>query len=608
MQQESPEVERLVADILTRKTPENWQSSGLTRDFYLDIVERIVRNAAPWVADDGAVIDPVLKREYAQSSSRFASSCAVLIYFGRCTEFREKLFRVMDHCCEGLRQPDSVERSPNFWMRELATAWHCLKNVAPAERLERWRRDLAQVVPEKNYKFVSSDPSERAKFHNWVVYSSAGESMRDCFGISGPSGALWGKRFFDEYVRSQFWRFNEHGMYRDPGDPITYDITTRLQLETALFFGYDGVLRERLRPLLDRAMAATLLFSAPTGQVPFGGRSSQFYFQEGIVSALCELAARRMKEVDARLAGAYKRQAHLSALAVRPGMLRSDGKLFHIKNQFPVGTLHGCDAYGMYSSYSLFAGSVFALAALFADDSIAEAPAPSELGGYGFALQNSFHKAFVNASGNFLEFDLLPPGPGYDACGLGRILLRDMPWGLLPVLPFAKKQNYRVAPGLAENTAAAAVAPEWFDRNGTLHRLAENAEVSGVFQMIAPGICHVRYPLPEAEVTYAADLNRPGELSLSVTLSGDVRRAEMVVPVLLDDGENKPELILTERGFRLVSGGKTLQVESDGASVRRDGTAVNRTGVYQLVKLAVKDNRIRLRFRWENGMNGTGGI
>jgi len=590
--------EAVLARVLNRKTPENWRASGLTRDFYLDIVERVVRNAAPWVDADGAVIDPVLKREYAQSSSRFVSAGAVLLHCGRCGDLRETIFRAMDHCCDALKRPDSVERSPDFWMRELATAYSCLEEIAPQERRERWRRDLAQVVPEKNYKCVSPDAAKRAAFHNWAVYSSAGESMRENLGISGSADTLWGERFFDAYIEHQFRRFNEYGMYRDPADPITYDITTRLQLETALFFGYHGAWRERLRSLLDRGMEATLLFLAPTGQVPFGGRSAQFYFQEGIISALCELAARRVKARDARLAGAYKRQAHLSALAVRPGLLRSDGKLFHIKNFFPVETLHGCDGYGMYSSYSLFAGSVFALAALFADDTVAEVPAPAELGGFGFALQESFHKAFANASGNFLEFDLLPH-PGHDACGLGRILLDGMPWGLLPVLPFAREPLYRTAPGIAPNAGAAAVAPEWLDASGKRCRLAENTAVSGVFQSLAPDVCRVRYPLPEAEVVYEADLRRRGELLLTASVKGAVHDAELIVPVLRDNGADRPELAFTAQGFRAVCGSGTLLATGDGGAVRSIGTAVNRTGVYELAAMAMRDNRIRLHFRWE---------
>ena len=54
------------------------------RTLYLDIMEPIVRMAAEWVDDQGAVIDPVYKQEWGQTTSRFVSSAAVLIPFGRC--------------------------------------------------------------------------------------------------------------------------------------------------------------------------------------------------------------------------------------------------------------------------------------------------------------------------------------------------------------------------------------------------------------------------------------------------------------------------------------------------------------------------------------------
>ena len=582
-----------VRRILAKPIPASWHPSTLSREFYLDLIEAIVRHAEPWVDAEGAVIDPVLHREYNQSSPRFASSCAVLLRFGRCREFREKLYRVMDYCCAALGHADSVNRSPDFWMRELSTAYFCLRTIAPEERLALWRRDLGRVIPEKNYKIVSPDPSILHTFHNWAIYSASGEVMREAFGIPGPEGELWGKRFFDEYVRHQLWRFNEYGMYRDPGDPITYDITTRLQLEAALAAGYDGIWRDGLRRILDDAMLATLLFLPPSGQVPFGGRSSQFYFQEGIVCALCELAAARYKERDPRLAGAFKRQAHLSALAVRPGLLRSDGKLFHIKNFFPVETHHGCDGYGHFSVYLLFAGSVFALAALFADDTVAEAPAVSESGGFAFALTDNFYKLFLNDGGSYLEFDL-KPNPDHDACGLGRVLMKDLPWGLLPVLPFAQHPAYSFALGIAPNSSAAAIAPEWCDRTGTLRRLAEWDGESGQLRETAPGVRQVVFHAWDAEAVYTVVPHGEGRLELDLALSGDARDAALIVPVLKYDGENRPVTKLQASGFTSVMAGKKLTVTSDGDAAEWGGSATNRTGEYDLVRLPFRGETLSM--------------
>ena len=587
-------MKKFIEKILAQPSPEICQDGGNV-PLYLDIVERIVRNAEPWIDGNGAVIDPVINKEWGQTSSRFASSCAVLIYFGRCRDLLDKLYLVMDYCCSGLNKPDSVDRSSNFWMRELATAFDCLKKIAPADRLEYWKNELAKVVPEKNYIFVSPDIEERKKFHNWAVYSSAGESMRESYGIGGGD-FLWGNAFFDAYMEHQMWRFNEYGMYRDPGDPFTYDITTRLQIEAAFFAGYNGKWAEVLREKLDKAMLPTLLFTAPGGEVPFGGRSSQFYFQEGIISALCECAAKRSKAAEPRLAGAYKRQAYLSAEAVADGILRDDGRLFHIRNRFSPETRHGCDIYGHYSVYSLFAGSVFALAALFADDGIVPLAAPSEIGNFSFAVTENFYKGFANGNGNFLEFDL-KADLNYDSSGLGRIFMRDMPFGLLPAAPFTVENHFCIAPGQKVNEHCYSIAPEWFGNDGQYYRLAEFAEKSASFREIASNIVEVVYENCGTAVKYIADLTKCGELTLEITVSGDVRESFMIVPVLQYDGEKSPVLNLSNNGFDAVFADSKLNCISNGTDCSICGTAVNRNGIYNLLKIKMTGGRIKLHFK-----------
>jgi len=588
--------ETTVRELLSRPAPANWQPSKVDRNLYLDLAERICRNAAPWVDERGAVIDPVIHKEWQQTTPRFVATGAILLYFGRCEDLREVIFRAMDYVCRALNEPGIKDRSSDFWMREIATAYRVLQKVAPPERVAEWQKQISQMVPEQTYLFTSPDPAKRAEFHNWAVYASAGESLRQSAGIGGPDNALWGDKFFDEYMSYQLKKFNDFGMYRDPNDPITYDITTRLQIAAALEQGYSGKLRPELESLLKRGDFVTLLEVAPTGEVPFGGRSSQFYFQEGIVSALCELAASHYKDSDPRLAGAFKRQAHLSAMATKDGLLRSDGKLFHLKNRFTPETRHGCDLYGHYSVYSLFAGSVLGLAALYADDTIAEAPAPAEIGHFGFAVTGSFEKAFANANDNYLEFDLLPM-PLHDACGLGRILLAGLPWGVLPVLPFAAEPHYVIAPDLPPNKFAAAVAPEWRNAKGEVERLAEKTGApAGVFRTVdaQAGIFEAVYEHRGATVTYLAKLTAPGKLELTVTVSGDSADESMLLPILQFDGQNRPETQILPDGLAVTLNHTMLAIT--GGAPQPDGTAVNRTGLYQLYRFPMTGKTITLKF------------
>ena len=170
--------------------PATWQATGIDRKIYLDIMEAIVRNAANWVNEEGAVIDPVLQAEWQQTSCRFASPGAILLKFGRIADLKEKVFRVMDYCCKKL--PTLRKKgSPDFWMRELVTALRALEGIASQEQLEKWKTLLAQVEPEKVYFRVKPDHIDLHTLNNWVVYSSCGEAMRQGYGIGGGDW-LWG--------------------------------------------------------------------------------------------------------------------------------------------------------------------------------------------------------------------------------------------------------------------------------------------------------------------------------------------------------------------------------------------------------------------------------
>ena len=342
-------------------------------------------------------------------------------------------------------------------MRELATAWYCLKPLVPPEESEAWRARLAAVEPENIYKFTDPAHKKLKEFHNWAVYSSGGESMRDSLGIGGGD-FLWGNRFFDVYMAGQLHRLTPEGMYRDPGDPITYDITTRLQIANALHFGYRGEHFRILDNFLKTGGPTLLRFLSPEGFVPYGGRSAGMQFQEAIAAALCELEANRCKRLgDLESAGQFKRQAHLCIQAIRPYL--TGRELYHVKNRFPPTSLHGCDGYAQYSVYLLFASSVLGQAALFADDSIAERPAPAEQGGYLFVLAPAFHKVFASCGGSYAELDA-DADPRHDSTGLGRILLKGVPYGVLPAMPFTATPNHKLTRGKAP-AQPAAIGPAW---------------------------------------------------------------------------------------------------------------------------------------------------
>ena len=82
-------------------------------------------------------------------------------------------------------------------------------------------------------------------------------------------------------------------MYRDPNEPMLYDFVTRLQLAVSLYYGYDGESRESLEQMLLKSADITLDMQSVTGEIPFGGRSNQFLFNEAAFAAFYDDIAHR---------------------------------------------------------------------------------------------------------------------------------------------------------------------------------------------------------------------------------------------------------------------------------------------------------------------------
>jgi hypothetical protein len=596
-------LEGKVEALLRQPHPPAWTPTGFVRADYLDLMEPIVRMGAQWVDETGALIDPVIQREWAQATPRFVSSAAILLHFGRAQELRDTVFRAMTYCCARLSDPATRDSSPDFWMRELVTAYLCLKPIAPPEQVEQWRQALAKVNPEAVYQCVDATHTKLQSFHNWAVYSSAGESMRASAGIGASGDFLWGHGFFDTYMAAQTHRFTEFGMYRDPADPITYDITTRLQFASAIAFGYDGAQRGMLEEILRRGNLTMLLFVSPQGFVPYGGRSSQFNFQEAIVSALCELEARRYKRTDPALAGAFKRQARRSALAVKPWLLESNPPR-HIKNQFPPETLHGCDTYGQYSVYSMLAASFFGLAALYADDTIPEQPTPAELGGYVVELAPAFHKVFAACGGHCVEIDTCADKE-HDATGIGRLLFGGLPPALPLGMPFAAHPKYQLAPGVAFPALATAMGPEW-DHGGGVRRLAEwESPIASALRVVEETpqcvAFEVTYRKKGHTVRETCRLTSEGlDVVCSVETAGvPVQPLRYLVPILVTDGAVRSVVTRAASSLRVALGGAAVDISWSPAisATLRPGEFANRHGVYQALVLEAADGVIRFTVR-----------
>jgi hypothetical protein len=339
-----------------------------------------------------------------------------------------------------------------------------------------------------------------------------------------------------------------------------------------------------------------LLFVSPEGFVPYGGRSASFHFRGAIVAALCELEARRYRESDPRLAGAFKRQARLSAQTMTRWMEMEPWR--HIENGFGPAERHGIDNYGNYSVYSLLIASFLGLAALFADDSIAEAPAPAESGGFAVAFAPEFHKTIANCGGSYVEIDTAAD-LHYDATGLGRFCVRGVPLELGLAMPLAPQPaageapHFLIAPSCRRPAEAMALGPEWFSggewialarcSSGLKHGLTIHKETRDAVEF------EIRYEFGSAEILEKY-LLQSGRLSIrsSVSIGGKPARMRMVIPLLETDGQERSRVVGPADGVASVHyRGQELRVAFDAglqSQLAAEGYA-NRNGVYRALLL-----------------------
>lgn len=586
-----------VREVLGRDDPGDWAASGRGRALYADLGEPIVRQAAAWQDGDGRIIDPFAHEETPTTTARFVGALGFLLRAGRCGDLAEACRRSLDRTCEDLFHADRTHLvGAEFYPKELMAGYLALRETTDPARVRRWEACLGGYDPEAAYEMVLSKTAAE-KIHNYATFALAGEACRTRCGLSRNDA------FMDRYIENQKWRFTELGMYRDPDDPMTYDGVSRMNLSLMMHWGYDGKHRDFVDGMLRRGALSTLLCASTTGEHPYGGRSNQQNFCEAMTAVLCEYeAARYRDEGDLRLAGAFKRMAHLAALSVRRWLdLRP---VRFMKNRFPVESEHGRQkGYGYYGVYSLLIASQFGFAHLLADDSIAERPAPCELGGYALRLQGAFHKAFAACRGYHVEVDT-DADPHYDATGLGRVHRAGAPTELGLSTPIVAAPEYLVTGDLPPRPIA--IGPGWRGADGTTHWLSGfrdggDPAAMEVLEERADGVAfRLRYAGFPGGVAVTEEYRIDGD-GVTVTDRIDGHRGEFLVqvPLLRTDGLGVSELRIDGKAFLVSYEGFLYRAEclspADPVLSLEPFDAPNRNGVYKVGIFKSAGSRIAYR-------------
>ena len=532
---------------------------------------------------------------------RLCADIGILLCHGRAAGLRSLFCDMMTFCCAQVSVRQHVAN--DFSIKELVFA---LLECEASGRFDRslteaWRSSLAAFDPWTGYDCIA--PSDTAEVGNWADYNMASEYMRGYAGLCDPS------EFLRHQMPSQLCRFDENGMYRDPHEPMLYDAAARCQLAVLLRFGYTGEYADRIDGLLRRAGPCTLSAQSVTGELPFGGRSNQFLFNEAYVCALCAYEASRYRRlgrpVTAECYDAAAMRACDAILAWAEPDDASGGLRFssHLRNRFPHDSGIGCEGYAYFKKYMISLASFIYLAFLFSDDG--DHVTPPAIAALDAALaavtQTSpyFHKTYMRVGEWFLEFDT-DADPHYDANGLGRIHRVGVPSALCLSTPIPEKPSYRIA---SPNPGALAFGEGLPTDDGSLFIFDKaqgiHTDMSWSLSVEAAerdkAVLRSRTTMPGGRTVTAVYTLTPDGLIVTVTGQGTVLYA---LPVLIFDGaehtswrQETGRLTVSYRGARAV-------YETDGAIMDTGSNYANRNGIYRRFE-AARECSLTVRIRLE---------
>ena len=554
---------------------------------YLDLAERIVRTALAWQdRDSGRIIDAFVHRETPTATARYVGALGALMLQGRCSDLADSCAKALDAVLDDLES--CATNHGEFLVKESLFAFMALEEKAAPECLRCWAHVFTSCDPESAYAKSRTNTPDAEKRQNFVTFALAGEAMKKHLRLADN------ETFFRSYLEEQLARFDTLGMYRDPGAPMVYDITARMNLELAAFYAdWPLPYLEELRKKLRSGAICALLYQSPSGEMPFGGRSNQQNFVEASFALICEAEARYFKaEGDMLMAGVLRRAAARAVHSVT-SYLTSEPIRFN-KNRFPPETQHGRQlSYGYYGAYTLLIASQLAAAGLLADRTIPfAATTPAESGTFLWTTTDAFHKLFANVQGSHLEMELCNEGD-HDAVGWGRWHVPDAPPELPLSTPVPTRQTFvSVVPASGSLTFGPGTAAEGFAADLALK----------------PGECRPRAAMvTDDTVEFVIDWPFPtGVVSEKIRLSPASAEVEAVnhagsdvryrVPLLLTDGEAKSVIRETETGFEILYKGWIFAVSSeDAARSRENRTAANRNGLYAPALFTSDAGVIKLR-------------
>lgn len=527
------------------------------RDVYLDIIQTCVDAYTPErIADYVERVDREGIKEH--GFARLASNIGILLANGRALDRKDLFIKMMDLCVRDIPKPVAVNSkvSPgnDFTVKEVSCCLYELErseNCIPKSKVEYWKKALTRMRAEDIYTEQPSIPTDKA--YNWSVYGSASECARIMAGIGGD------RAYADRYFADQLKYFDKNGMFKDPNQPMVYDIVTRLQFMAALDFGYDGPSKSAIEEQLLKSAFHTLEMQSVTGEIPYGGRSNQFLHNDTFYAAVFEYYASWMKR-----RGNMEAASRFKAAAVRALMSlkywTGQEPIRHIKNRYPTETGYGCEAYAYFDKYMVTTGSWCYLAWRFADDSIVPSttPEPASI----FEMSDEFHRIVANAGGYTIQFDT-DAQEIYESNGLGRLQKAGAPpvLALASPCPSTDGQKFNLD---IKNPGPLAIAPLW-DRYELIGKNVSNASNQSAELVFTDG----------KGSKWNCSISDKG---LRMKLKQRGSKPVITIPVLIFDGESHTGVHQGNKMLEVTYRGWCCRYTTNGDFVDTETVHANRNG------------------------------
>ncbi len=543
----------------------------MKREIYIDLMEKVM-TAYP-EEDIDKYVQRVMKNGLEEHGyPRLVANLGILVAYGRNVEYKDKFKKMMDLCCDEI--PTAMGRNGNgvgneFSVKEIV---HCITEVEKSGFFDKsatdsWKEKIASLDTYKTYSSIASVPPEPCG--NWAAFCAASEQTRMHAGLGGNMD------FIDNQIKSQLFNFDENGMYRDPQEPIVYDLVTRLQLALALHFGFDGSSRAQLEEELMKSLQMTLEMQSVTGEIPFGGRSNQFLHNEAFYAALCEFYASLLKKQgDLNKAGEFKSAAKLAIVSVKNWLEKET--IHHVKNYYDKESKFGCEEYAYFDKYMITCASWFYLAYLFADDDIKELPCPAIDKNYICQTADCFHLLMCKYNDYFIQIDTCG-NPHYDASGLGRVHKRGVPSALCLSVPFLKKGNYEID---IENPSQLSICAGVKTDSGFDYTYTAETEYKIVEKRVEKEFVSVKIECSTQNGSLIHQAITVSDRGVRIDAQGD-GEIEILFPVFDFDGEKHTRIFACENSVQVEYEGHKCTYSTDNEIVNKNKVYANRNGHYK---------------------------